>query len=259
MIIEKATQKIALGMYYLSAFFILCAAISPLVAEEEIGSEVWLLHPSVIDKCSEGGMKSIKGEPLAIDYSMHPYYLRIDLDGDGKMEYVVSLLDNSGWKRRGLMVCHEDGRKTIYRGIADREMSAEEKERIGKMEGILKDAVLIEGQTSEKTLNSVIDKNYSYMRIWEYSVKNFCYGKGGMGGQLIYTGITSSQAIPMCGRWYPLSKSEVIDQAFEKNLVDKKEEIAGEGIGTACELTFTFGFMEGDQFRWFIETYADPN
>lgn len=252
-------QRIALGMCYLLACSMQWLVISPLMAEEEVGSEVWLLQPSAIDKCRESGMKDINGETLAIDYSMHPYYLRVDLDGDREMEYVVNLLDNSGWERRGLMVCHEDGRKTIYRGIEDREMSAEEKERISNMRGVLKNAVLIEGQTSEKTLKSTIDKDYSYLRIWKYAVKRCCYGKGGMGGQLLYADITSSQVIPLCGRWYPLPKSEVVRWAFEDNLIDKAEKIVGEGIVTACEVTFTFGFMEGNQFRWFIRTYADPN
>ena len=140
MAIAKMKQKIVLGIY----FFLTCSMqwflISPLIAEE-MGSEYWMVHPSAIEKCLD------HERTLAIDYSMHPYYLRMDLDGDDEMEYIVSVLGNSGWERAGLMVCRETGAKTIYRGIADRDVSAEEKDRIGKMWGIVKDAVLIEGRT----------------------------------------------------------------------------------------------------------------
>ncbi len=179
MIVVKIIQKIVLGLYFLLICSMQWIAISPLIAEEG-SSEVWLLHPGALYKCMDNE------KTLAIDYSMHPYYLRVDLDGDGEMEYVISVLDSSGWERRGLMVCHEDGVKTIYRGIADRAISAEDKDRIDKTRGIVKDAVLIEGQTSEATLNSTVSKNHSIIvsHMFRYTVKKCCIGKGkGMGGQ----------------------------------------------------------------------------
>lgn len=227
--------------------------ILPLMAQEKnMGSEVWLVHPSAIYEC----MKDVEG--LAVDYSMHPYYLRVDLDGDGKMEYVLSMLSSSGWEQKGLMVCNEDGMKTIYRGIADRETSTEEKERIGKMGGVLKDAVLIENQTSKETLNSTIDKNYSRVFPWKYNIRKCCYGKGIMGGQLIFTNTVSSQAIPRGESWHPLSRNELSSLAFDMNIIDKVERITGEGIRSMWELTITLGFIQDGQFRWFIHTSADP-
>ncbi len=242
-------------LYILAYFAQKVEIFPPLLAEEKVGSEIWLLHPWALEKCTADE------KTLAVDYSMHPYYLRVDLDGDEEMEYVVNLLDSSGWERRGLMVCHEDGTKTIYRGIADRKMSAEEKDRIGRVEGILKDAVLIEEQTSEEALNSVVDRNYSPISdgMLKYNVRKCCDGKGGNGGQLIFTKIISSQTIPLCEVWYPLSSKEVISRALRANIIDGSEEIVGEGIITVCHMTYTLGFIQEGEFRWFIQTYADPN
>ena len=217
-------------------YWILWYAISFLMAEE-VRPEFRLRHPSAIDKCMDDE------KTLAIDYSMHPYYLRADLDGDSKMEYVLSVLGSPEWKRQGIMICRENGTKTIYRGIADRKGVDEDKERITNKWGrIVKDAILIESKSSD---------------LQEYSVKKCCYGRGNLAGQLIFllNANESSRAIPLGVTWHPISKEEMLGMAHD--ILGGEGEIVGEGVGSAWELTFTYGFMQGGQFRWLICTHPD--
>ena len=216
-------------------------------------SEWWVRHPSVIDKCMDNE------KTLAIDYSIHPYYLRVDLNGDGETEYVLSVMRGPVWKHHGLMVCHEDGSKTIYRGIADRDVAAEDKNRIAKTRRIVKDAVLIEGQTSEAVLHTSIvrDGSKAVTDLLPYSVARCCSGQGRMGGQLIFTEDRGLREIPLGLTWYPISKSDVLDRTSD--MPRGIGEIAGEGIVTAWESATSVGFMQNGQFRWLIYANADPD
>ncbi len=249
------TAKIIAGINCLLACFVCWLAMPRLMAEKEIGSEYWLLHPLALGKCMEDETA------LAIDYSIHPYYLRVDLDGDNEMEYVINLLDKSGRERIGLMICHEGGNKTIYRGVAEREVSIEDKDRIGKMWGVVKDAVLIEGQTSVETMNSTGNKTFSWpvRNLFDYVVAKCCYGQGkNKGGQLIFTELNYLQTIPIGATWYPLSKNQVLSWVSEHDDIrNRTKKVAGEGIVTVWELTTSIGFVEGNQFRWFVRTLSD--
>ncbi len=251
-----------------------------LVNEYE-NSERWMSHPSAIDKCMTDEKWSnqlptleidhsthpyfTRFNPgnqlltLEIDYSIHPYYIRIDIDGDGATEYILSVMRGPVWKHYGLMVCHEDGSKTIYRGIADRRTVAEEENRATPRREIVKDTVLIEGQTSRVTLNSKIGKNDSLTvsDLLLYSVARCCSGQGRMGGQLIFTEDRGLRAIPLGLTWYPISQSDVLDRTSD--MLRGIGEIAGEGIVTAWESATSVGFMQNGQFRWLIYMNADPD
>ncbi len=222
-------------------FCVFAHSISPLEAEEA-SLKFQLQRPSAIDKCMDDE------KALAIDYSMHPYYLRLDLNGDGKMEYVLSMLASPDWKHHGLMVCHESGSKTIYRGIANKGVAADDKVRIAKTQeikkGIIVDAVLIEDRPSD--LSSKAIKGFTH------GIIKCCYGRGKLTGQLIFVlnASESSQAIPLGITWRPLSKSEVLRKAH--SVPRNVEEIAGEIIESSWHVTTSLGFMQGGQFRWII-------
>ena len=52
-------------------------------------SRVSFPFPSPLSECLREG----KTKP---DYTLNPYYLRLDVDGDGEMDYVTFISDNSG-------------------------------------------------------------------------------------------------------------------------------------------------------------------
>jgi len=56
---------------------------------------------------------------MRADLSRRPYYLRLDLDGDGRLDYVTTLVAGSREASPVVVVCFASGKRIRYNGVHD--------------------------------------------------------------------------------------------------------------------------------------------
>lgn len=110
-------QKIVVRLFCLVAWAALWLSMPGMKALKAL--EAYKIHPRPLRDCLDSARQKT-GDVLHPDYAMNPYYLRLDLDGDNKMDYVTILVDESGKVRQGLLVCSSEGKTTFYQGMTDR-------------------------------------------------------------------------------------------------------------------------------------------
>lgn len=72
--------------------------------------------PDAINDC----LSRLKSpEPVEIEDSFNPYYLRADLDGNKDFEYAILMRSVSDKKKRGLVIC-KDGKDPFFFGTVSR-------------------------------------------------------------------------------------------------------------------------------------------
>ncbi len=165
------------------------------------------------------------------------------------MEYITILVDASGKVRHGLLVCPEEGKGTFYQGVENRMVTELLAPSDSSPPRIVADLMLTQKRSS-KTLPPE-----------PYTLVECCEVDGEMTVAFDESSKTvekSSQTIPMGLDWYPLPKGELLESLDYDGVPIESVELAGEGVGSVWEVTYTVGFMDGNRFRWLIVTIADP-
>ena len=224
---------------------------------------IYTTHPELLDKCLGEG----KTEP---DYTLNPYYLRLDLDGDGGMDYVTFVANDSGAFRlhsvepnveskkfepvvgRSLLVCFSNGKKAVYRGLADR-ISNTPRPRQHKRSGSgerPQPTTTGAGPAARQSGQVSGDKDPSYeeayIRPWVAEDKVLTRGES-----------SEENTADMMFSWYPLSKSEAHETIDYYDVPMESGKILGEAIGGGFDVCETLGFWDGKQFRWLMLSVAN--
>ena len=223
---------------------------------------IYTTHPDLLYECLE----KEKTEP---DYTLNPYYLRLDLDGDGGMDYVTFIARDSGVFRlhsvepnveskkfepvvgRSLLVCFSNGRKVVYRGLADRISNAlrpPQHEKSASDERP-RPTTTRAGSTTRQSgqVSGDKDSSYdeSYIRPW-------------VAEDLVLTEIKLEEnPADIMYSWYPLSKSEALENIDYYAVPMESGEVLGEAIGGGFDVDETLGFWDGKQFRWLLLSVAN--
>ena len=228
-------QKTAMRLFCLVACSALWTSMPTLMA-----LEVYKFVPGTLHECYISTLRET-GDKLHPDYAMNPYYLRLDLDGDGAMDYVTILVDESGKVRRGLLVCSSEGKATFYQGVENSE-SRSAPGKCPPVNRVVEDWVL----TKERSSQTIPPKRYLIMKCCEAN------------GEMTTDGEYSTQTIPIGLDWYTISKSD-LHQALEYYGVPVGSvEPAGEGIEDSWGgEDSTIGFLDGNRFRWLYTTIGD--
>ena len=228
------SHKIVVRLIVLMAWAVLWPSMPMLIAVE-----VHQVHPLPLYDCFDS-VRRETGEVLRPDYAMNPYYLRLDLDGDGDMDYITILVDESGKVRRGLLVCSSEGKATFYQGAENRVPSSSAV-KCPPIERVVEDLVL----TEERSSQSRPPKPYLIMKCCEAD------------GEMTTDYEKSSQTIPVGIHWYALPKSDLLQGLKYYRFPIESVEPAGESVGSIWEVTESLGFLDGSRFRWLIVTIAD--
>ncbi len=236
----QTKQKIGVKLFCLVVCLILLEINVPMTVNATDG--LWILHPGPLRKCIDFARYEL-GEVLHPDYTMNPYYLRLDLNGDNAMEYITILVGSDGKIRRGLLVCSEDGKSVVYRG-EDRHASTESPKasdsplsQISTQPRIVEDLVLIQKRSSQ----TLPPESYAALRCCEVD-----------GEIKILDSPKSSTVISIGPNWRPLSKRELLQQLDDLSIPIESIESVGEGVYSTWWETYTLGFMDGNQFRWLV-------
>ncbi len=214
---------------------------------------IYTTHPELLDKCLEEG----ETEP---DYTLNPYYLRLDLDGDGGMDYVTFIANNSGQFHlypvieegerlepavgRSLLACFSDGRKVVYHGADDQKSDApgslQEKGAGGgeRPHAATKNDGPDPKQSEQVSADEDSSHDESVVHPWVVEDR-------------VLTGKESSErnTVAIMFSWYPLSRREVLEEIDYWVVPLGSGEVLGEGIVNGFE-DVTLGFWDGKQFRW---------
>ena len=253
------------GRMALFCCFVGSAWLNTLTAFAGISDDmIYTRHPDLLDKCLDEG----KTEP---DYTLNPYYLRLDLDGDGGMDYVTFLANDLGSFRlhsvepnveskkfepvvgRSLMVCFSNGKKAVYRGLADR-ISNTPRPRQHKGAGSgerSRPTTTRAGPVARQSGQVSRDKDPSYdesfIRPW-------------VAADTVLTKMKFEEnTTDIMFSWYPLSKREVLDTIDYYEVQMESGGVLGEGIGQGFDVDGTLGFWDGKQFRWLVLSVANGN
>lgn len=79
--------------------------------QKEQESQVWI--PEVIKKCVA---KVDVGEPLEMDTSVNPFYLRANFDGNRLIDYAV-VVNGQKTRKRGVVICKDSTRAYIFGSV----------------------------------------------------------------------------------------------------------------------------------------------
>jgi len=255
----SVTGKIALFFCFVSSAWLDTQTALAGISDDMI----YTMHPELLDKCLGEG----KTEP---DYTLNPYYLRLDLDGDGGMDFVTFVANDSGSFRlhsvepnveskkfepvvaRSLLVCFSNGMKVLYRGLADRKSNKHRPPQHKKSGRDERPQPTTTGagpaaRQSGKDSGDV-DSAYdeSFIRPWVAEDK-------------VLTRRESSEenTAEIMFSWYPLSKSEARETIDYYDVPMDSGKILGEAIGAGFDVSETLGFWDGKQFRWLVLSVAN--
>lgn len=204
-----------------------------------MAQEVYKVDPLPLSDCLRS-VHQETGDELQPDYVMNPYYLRLDLDGDGAMDYVTILVDESGKVRRGLLVCSSKGRATFYQGAENRVPNSADV-KCPPVERVVEDLVL----TEERSSQTIPAEPYTIIKCCEAD------------GEMTTDYEESTQTIPIGLQWEAFPKSDLLQQLEYYGVPIASVDPAGESVGSIWEVTQSLGFLDGDRFRWLIVTIAD--
>ena len=225
---------------------------------------IYTKHPDLLDECLGKGKTEI-------DYTLNPYYLRLDLDGDGGMDYVTFVANNAGAFRlhpvkpnpetrkfepvigRSLLVCFSNGTKVIYRGVRERVLEPVKSFQDGQL-------------ASSKDTPSLAKKKGQ-------SADGSRAVSGGVASvvvpvsppwipeDMVLTEVKSSKekTIDILFSWYPRSKTEILELIDYFDIPMESGDVLGEGIGEAFRECLTLGFWDGKQFRWLMLSISDQH
>ena len=227
-------QKIVVRLFCLVAWSALWPSMPMMMA-----LEVHQVHPLPLYDCLRS-VHQETGDELQPDYAMNPYYLRLDLDGDGAMDYVTILVDESGKVRRGLLVCSSGGKATFYQGVENSE-SRSDPVKCPPIARVVEDLVL----TEERSSQTIPPEPYTIIKCCEPD------------GEMTTDYEKSSQTIPVGLHWYAIPKSDLLQDLKYYRFPIGSVEPAGESVGSIWEVTSSLGFLDGSRFRWLIVTIAD--
>ena len=227
-------QKTAVRLFCLMAWSALWPSMPMLMA-----LEVHQVHPLPLYDCLDSARRET-GDVLRPDYAMNPYYLRLDLDGDGAMDYITILVDESGKVRRGLLVCSSEGKATFYQGV-DNSESRSDPVKCPPVNRVVEDLVL----TEERSSQTIPPKPYLIVKCCRAD------------GEMTSAGEYSTQTIPMGLHWRAIPKRDLLQGLKYYRSPIESVEPAGESVGSIWEVTESLGFLDGNRFRWLIVTIAD--
>ena len=231
----RASHKIVAKLFCLVACLALCTSMPLLMA-----LEVYKFVPGTLYECYISTLRET-GDELHPDYAMNPYYLRLDLDGDGEMDYVTILVDESGKVRRGLLVCSSEGKATFYQGVENSERRLD----TGKcppVNRVVESWVL----TEERSSRAIPPRSYLVMKCCRAD------------GEMTSAGEYSTQTIPIGLDWYTISKSDLLQNLKYYSVPGGSVELAGEGVGSSWGgEDVAMGFLDGNRFRWLFATVGD--
>lgn len=80
---------------------------------ESFKSKVWV--PTIIEECLS---KVTSPEPIEIEDSFNPYYLRADLSGNATFDTIILVRNTSDKKKRGILICRNNKEVFLYGTIA---------------------------------------------------------------------------------------------------------------------------------------------
>jgi hypothetical protein len=80
---------------------------------ESLESEVWV--PTIIEECLA---KYSPPEPVEIEDTFNPYYLRADLSGNATYDVIVLVRSTSDKRKRGILICRSNKEAFLYGSIA---------------------------------------------------------------------------------------------------------------------------------------------
>ncbi len=97
-------------------FTVLLALAAPMGFGQGPAEESMLtVYPPNLRSCID----SLDSQSIAVNMDRNPYFLRLDLDGDGGMEYVVQIAEPGSGKATGVMIYHSAGNLEIFRSVQD--------------------------------------------------------------------------------------------------------------------------------------------
>ena len=221
---------------------------------------IYTRHPELLDKCLG------KGE-MVPDYTLNPYYLRLDLDGDDGMDYVTFIANNSGPFHlypvieegeklepavgRSLLACFADGRKVIYQGAVDRISDAPGSLQQKGSDGGERPHVATtnDGPDVKQSGRVSGDEGFSYD-------KSFVHPWVVEDRVLMEKESSDGNTEAIMFSWYPIPKRELLEEIAYWHVPMESGEALGEGIVNGFE-DITLGFWDGKQFRWLTLSGAD--